>query len=185
MHSNNWAFTTAFCVLISLPNYSFSAQKNKPSLIDRSILESVYQQLILNNSKNKKQVQNKQNSLKQHATLIAKKQLKVRYRWGGAHPKKGFDCSGLIQYSFKKANISLPRTAASQYKQTKRIPLAKIQIGDLIFFHTRRRKHVRVNHVGIYLGKDQFIHAPRRGKRVTIAKLNKYWKRKLVGVGRI
>ncbi len=186
MHSNNWVFTTAFCVLISLPSYSLAAQKNKKTQpIDTSILKLAYQQLVLNDSKNTKQLQTKQNHLKQRATIIAKKQLKIPYRWGGTSPKKGFDCSGLIQYSFKKANISLPRTAASQYKQTKRISLAQMQTGDLIFFHTRRRKQVRVNHVGIYLGKDQFIHAPRRGKTVTIAKLNKYWKHKVVGVGRI
>jgi cell wall-associated NlpC family hydrolase len=187
MQSHNWAFTSIFCVLISLPSYSLAAQKNKleQQSNDSKILELAYQQLILSNSKNKKQLQNKQNQLKKRATIIAKKQLRIRYRWGGASPKKGFDCSGLIQYSFKKANISLPRTAASQYKKTKRIPLAQMQSGDLIFFHTRRRKQVRVNHVGIYLGKDQFIHAPRRGKTVTIAKLNKYWKRKVVGVGRI
>jgi cell wall-associated NlpC family hydrolase len=140
---------------------------------------------VLNHTDKTKQLQTQQNHLQQHAAIIAKKQLKVRYRWGGASPKKGFDCSGLIQYSFKKANISLPRTAASQYEKTKRIPLAQMQTGDLIFFHTPRRKHVRVNHVGIYLGKDQFIHAPRRGKTVTIATLNKYWKRKIVGAGRI
>ena len=186
MHSNNWAFTTAFCVLISLPSYSLAAQKNKKTQqIDTSILELAYQQLVLNDSKKTIQRQTKPNSFKQHAAVIAKKQLKIRYQWGGTSPRKGFDCSGLIQYSFKKANISLPRTAASQYKKTKRISLAQMQTGDLIFFHTRRRKHVRVNHVGIYLGKNQFIHAPRRGKTVTIAKLNKYWKRKVVGAGRI
>ena len=186
MHSNNWVFTTIFCVLISLPSYILAAQKNKQTQqIDIATLELAYQELVLNNPKNTKQLQTKQNPLKQRAAIIAKKQLKIPYRWGGTSPKKGFDCSGLIQYSFKKANISLPRTAASQYKQTKRISLAQMQTGDLIFFHTRRRKQVRVNHVGIYLGKDQFIHAPRRGKTVTIAKLNKYWKRKVVGVGRI
>ncbi|MCK5809587.1 MAG: C40 family peptidase [Cocleimonas sp.] len=186
MHRHNWTFTTIFCVLINLPSYSVAAEKNKKiQSIDTSMLELAYQQLVLNHTEKTKQLQTQQNHLKQRAAIIAKKQLKIRYRWGGASPKKGFDCSGLIQYSFKKANISLPRTAASQYEKTKRIPLAQMQTGDLIFFHTPRRKHVRVNHVGIYLGKNQFIHAPRRGKTVTIAKLNKYWKRKIVGAGRI
>ena len=187
MHNNNWVFITAFCVLLSLPSYTLATQKNKNQRkqIDTSILELAYQQLVLNNAKNTKQLKTKQNNLKQRAAIIAKKQLRIPYRWGGSSPKKGFDCSGLIQYAFKKANIFLPRTAASQYKQTKRISLAQMQTGDLIFFHTRRRKQVRVNHVGIYLGKDQFIHAPRRGKTVSIAKLNNYWKRKVVGAGRI
>ena len=185
MH-HHWTFTTIFCVLISLPSYSLATQKNKNiQSIDISMLELAYQQLILNNTEQTQQLQAQQNQLQQRAAIIAKKQLKIRYRWGGASPKKGFDCSGLIQYSFKKANILLPRTAASQYKKTKRIPLAEMKTGDLIFFHTPRRKKIRVNHVGIYLGKDQFIHAPRKGKTVTIATLNKYWKGKIVGAGRI
>ncbi len=173
-------------MLLSFSSYTQASSKNDPfdDIVD---LQLAYQQLILNqsNQSQQKRFQQRKNELTKRATLIAKKQLKIRYRWGGTTPKKGFDCSGLIQYSFKKANISLPRTAASQYKKTKRIPLAEMQSGDLIFFHTQRRKRVKVNHVGIYLGNNQFIHAPRRGKAVTIAKLNRYWKGKIVGAGRI
>ncbi|MCK5897068.1 MAG: C40 family peptidase [Cocleimonas sp.] len=187
MHLINWAYTTTFCVFFSLPNHNLAAQENnsRQQQIDIEILEQAYQQLVLGHNVKKKQVQTQQDKLKKQVTLIAKKQLKIRYRWGGASPRRGFDCSGLIQYSFKKANISLPRTAASQYKKTKRISLTQLQIGDLIFFHTRQRKRTRVNHVGLYLGNNTFIHAPRKGKRVTIAKLNRYWKGKVVGAGRI
>jgi len=186
----NWTFTMALCAIFTLPHTSQAAQKNNQSeqkTMDEKTLELAYQQLVLNHSHSKKeeQLETKQSTLKLRAISIAKKQLKIRYRWGGASPQRGFDCSGLIQYSFKKANISLPRTAASQYKKTKRIPISQLQQGDLIFFHTRRRNRVRVNHVGMYLGKNKFIHAPRRGKTVTIANLNSYWKRKIVGAGRI
>ena len=184
----NWTFTMAFCVIFTLPHSSQAAQKNNQSqqdTMDEKTLELAYQQLVLNHSKKTEQLETKQSKLKQRAIAIAKKQLKIRYRWGGTSPRRGFDCSGLIQYSFKKANISLPRTAASQYKKTKRIPISQLQQGDLIFFHTRRRNRVRVNHVGMYLGRNKFIHAPRRGKTVTIANLNGYWKRKIVGAGRI
>jgi len=121
---------------------------------------------------------------RQRVVLSAKKQLRKRYRWGGTSPKTGFDCSGLMQYAYKSIKVDIPRTAREQYKYTKRIPLSKLQAGDLIFFHTRRTR-TRVNHVGLYLGDGEFIHAPRRGKRVTVAKLNRYWRRKTVGAGRI
>ena len=112
----------------------------------------------------------------------AKQMLRVPYRWGGTSPK-GFDCSGLVQYAFKRAGVILPRTAAEQYKATRRIKRKYTALGDLIFFHTRRRGRY-INHVGIYLGRGLFIHAPGRGKRVKISTLSNYWKRKIVGVGR-
>ena len=118
------------------------------------------------------------------ATEIAKKQIRKKYRWGGKSPKTGFDCSGLIQYAFKSVKVNLPRTARAQFKHTKRISLKKLQVGDLIFFHTRRTRQ-KVNHVGIYLGGNKFIHAPRKGKRVSVADLNRYWRRKAVGAGRV
>jgi len=126
----------------------------------------------------------KTNPARFRAVAVAKKQIRKKYRWGGSTPSTGFDCSGLTHYAFKSANIHLPRTAAAQYKHTKRISMSKLQAGDLIFFHTRRTR-ARVNHVGIYLGGGNFIHAPRKGKRVSVAKLSKYWRRKAVGAGRV
>ncbi len=113
----------------------------------------------------------------------ALKQSGKGYCWGGNSPMKGFDCSGLTQYSFEKgANVNIPRTAAGQYKAAVKIPHQEADRGDLVFFRTRGQK---VSHVGIYLGRDKFIHAPRTGKVITTTKLEGYWKRKLVGFGRI
>jgi len=56
-----------------------------------------------------------------NATLVAKKQINRKYRWGGSNPYTGFDCSGLMQYAYKASRVYLPRTAAAQYKHTKRI----------------------------------------------------------------
>jgi len=119
-----------------------------------------------------------------NATLVTKKQINKKYRWGGTNPHTGFDCSGLIQYAYKASGIHLPRTTAAQYRFTKRVSINNLKVGDLIFFHTRRTR-ARVNHVGIYLGGGKFIHAPRRGKLVSIAELKGYWKRKVVGAGRV
>ncbi|QLQ34250.1 MAG: C40 family peptidase [Candidatus Thiothrix singaporensis] len=105
------------------------------------------------------------------------------YCWGGNSPMKGFDCSGLTQYSFRQgASIDIPRTAAAQYQAAIKVPKEEAGRGDLVFFRTRGN---RVSHVGIYLGEDRFVHAPRTGKPITTTKLEGYWKRKLVGFGRI
>lgn len=105
------------------------------------------------------------------------------YCWGGNSPMKGFDCSGLTQYSFQQgASVDIPRTAAAQYKVAVKVPKEQAGRGDLVFFRTRGS---RVSHVGIYLGEDRFVHAPRTGKAITTTKLEGYWKRRLVGFGRI
>lgn len=113
----------------------------------------------------------------------ALKQRGTAYRWGGTTPKQGFDCSGLMQYSFKRgANVKIPRTAAAQYAAATKISQEQAQRGDLVFFITRGKK---VSHVGLYLGKESFVHAPRTGRNITISKLQGYWKKRLVGFGRI
>ncbi|BFT60102.1 NlpC/P60 family protein [Pseudomonas moorei] len=100
--------------------------------------------------------------------------LGTPYRWGGSSPSKGFDCSGLVKYAFNDATFDLPRTSnamASGHGQ--KVDRNDLKPGDLIFFNIKSR---RVNHVAIYLGNDRFIHAPRRGKSVTIDTLKKpYW----------
>lgn len=113
----------------------------------------------------------------------AQKQQGKMYRWGGESPVTGFDCSGLTQYAFGQgAGVSIPRTAAAQYAAAVKVPRPQANKGDLVFFNTSGK---RVSHVGIYLGNDKFVHAPRTGKAITTDKLAGYWERKLVGFGRI
>lgn len=116
------------------------------------------------------------------AVIQAVAQLGTPYRWGGESTERGFDCSGLTQYAFKAADIDLPRTSAQQYRATRRIDRDALRPGDLVFF---RLDGKRVNHVGIYVGGDRFIHAPSSGKTVSFASLdNPFWSRKYVGGGR-
>ncbi|WP_260957457.1 C40 family peptidase [Pseudomonas citri] len=100
--------------------------------------------------------------------------LGTPYRWGGSSPSKGFDCSGLVKYAFNDATFDLPRTSnAMASGHGEKVDRNDLKPGDLIFFKLKSR---RVNHVAIYLGNDRFIHAPRRGKSVSIDTLNKpYW----------
>lgn len=92
------------------------------------------------------------------------------YIWGGTTPE-GFDCSGYVQYLYKKHDISLPRTALQQSKVGKIVPKDSLKRGDLVFFLTDRRRGIPITHVGIYIGGGEFIHAASRQKGVIVSSL--------------
>jgi cell wall-associated NlpC family hydrolase len=92
----------------------------------------------------------------------------VPYRYGGA-TLDGFDCSGLVFYAHRQLGLSVPRTSRDQAEEAAPIKPRKLQRGDLVFFKVGSRK---VNHVGIYIGKHRFVHAPGAGKPVTINSLD-------------
>ena len=94
-----------------------------------------------------------------------------RYIWGGTSPD-GFDCSGYVQYLYKKHSISLPRTALEQSKAGKSIALSEIRKGDLLFFLTDKSRGIPITHVGIYLGDGTFIHAASSKKGIIISPLH-------------
>lgn len=95
-----------------------------------------------------------------------------RYIWGGTTPD-GFDCSGYVQYLYKKNNISLPRTAWAQSQKGIPVALEDLQKGDLLFFLTDKSRGIPVTHVGIYIGHGEFIHAASKKKGIIISPLNR------------
>ncbi len=97
------------------------------------------------------------------AATIALRYLGVPYVWGGATPS-GFDCSGLVMYVYAQLGISLPHYAAAQYAMGQAVARNELQPGDLVFFDN-------LNHVGIYIGGGQFVHAPQTGDVVKISTL--------------
>ena len=101
------------------------------------------------------------------AVQIANHLTGVPYRWGGASPRAGFDCSGLVQYVYAKVGIRLPHYAAGQYGHGRRISRDSLRPGDLVFFSG-------LGHVGIYAGGGKFIHAPRRGTTVRWSRLSSH-----------
>lgn len=104
---------------------------------------------------------------------IAKKYLGTRYVWGAEGPK-GFDCSGFTQYVMKKSKgITIPRVSRRQAYYGKYVSRKDLQPGDLIFFDTSKRRRGYVNHVGIYIGNNKFIHASSAKHRVVITSLNR------------
>jgi cell wall-associated NlpC family hydrolase len=106
------------------------------------------------------------------------------YRFGGAEPATGFDCSGLVQYVYRQVSgVTLPRTAKSLSEVGLKIPMVGLLPGDLVFFNTRRFAY---SHVGIYIGHNQFIHAPRTGERVEVSTIDsRYWQRRFNGARRL
>ena len=124
---------------------------------------------------------------KQSSTVLSRavNVLGTPYRWGGSSPSKGFDCSGLVKYAFNDvAAVDLPRTSSEMASgHGQKVERKDLKPGDLLFFNIKSRK---VNHVAIYLGNDRFIHAPRRGKSVTIDTLKKpYWQSHYVVAKRV
>lgn len=106
--------------------------------------------------------------------------LGTPYRWGGSSPGQGFDCSGLVVYTHKKAGVYPPRTARAQFDAGRHVDRNALRPGDLVFFDAPGKK--TAFHVGIYVGKQTFVHAPGRGKNVRQATLsNPYFKRQYIG----
>lgn len=101
------------------------------------------------------------------AVSIAKSQLGVPYVWGGTSPK-GFDCSGLLQWTYGKLGKQLPRTAAAQATDGQKISQNQLQPGDLIFFYSP------VSHSGMYAGNGMIVESPTEGQTVKMTPLAKY-----------
>ena len=110
---------------------------------------------------------------------IALQYLGVPYKWGGASPETGFDCSGLTMYVYAQVGISLPHYAAAQYRMGVPVPKDQLQPGDLVFFRN-------LGHMGMYIGGGNFIHAPRTGDVVKISPLSDpYYVASWVGARRV
>lgn len=111
-----------------------------------------------------------------HATRVVRHALAMvgrPYRAGGASPD-GFDCSGLVHYSFLRAGLPVPRDTRSLLQAGRPVETEALAPGDLVFFDQEGKK---ASHVGIYLGQGRFVHAPSTGGRVRVDRLDApYWR---------
>jgi hypothetical protein len=119
---------------------------------------------------------------------VAMQYLGVPYVWGGASPKTGFDCSGLVAYVFAQLGVSLPHYAAAQWYSPDAVWVApeRLQPGDLVFFTGSDGTRKAPGHVGIYVGDGYLIDAPHTGSFVRVDRLDGRWfANKYVGAKRI
>ncbi|MBT8344276.1 MAG: LysM peptidoglycan-binding domain-containing protein [Sulfurovum sp.] len=106
-------------------------------------------------------------------TSLAKTKLGKRYVWGASGTRNTYDCSSFTKYVYRNVGVTIPRTSIRQSKFGKYVKRDELQKGDLVFFDTSKRRKGYVNHVGIYLGDNKFIHASSAKKKVVITSLNK------------
>ena len=122
------------------------------------------------------------NEVASRAIVYAKEMLGKPYQFAGDTPA-GFDCSGLVKYSYGRAGITMPRDTQAQHRMSVLVSTRGLREGDLLFFDEEGRKK---SHVGIYLGNGRFIHAPSSGGKVRIDSMNaEYWKKHFVEARRV
>lgn len=119
-------------------------------------------------------------TLGERAATVAMSQLGVPYRYGGA-TTSGFDCSGLVQYSYRHAGKTVPRTTGQLWSSSPAVAADDLQVGDLLFFSIEGK----MSHVGLYIGDQQFVHAPSSGRSVSVATLTSpFYSKALIRAGR-
>jgi cell wall-associated NlpC family hydrolase len=115
----------------------------------------------------------------EQAAMIALRAVGIPYRWGGAAPESGFDCSGLIHWAYAHLGVELPHSSYALYELGRGVSRDGMKPGDLLFFSG-------LGHVGLYLGGGRMVHAPRSGRNVEIVTLgNSHYGQRLVGARRI
>jgi cell wall-associated NlpC family hydrolase len=113
------------------------------------------------------------------AATIALRAVGVPYRWGGASPTAGFDCSGLVDWAYGRLGIALPHSSYALHELGRPVARSKMKAGDLLFFSG-------LGHVGIYIGRGRMVHAPHSGSRVQVVRLGQSsYGGRLVGARRL
>jgi hypothetical protein len=162
----------AFFIALVLPLSIQAAEPSTPEIAETPLRQSVHDtaQIVWDGA--------------QSLAIYALGMIGVDYKFGGSSPDAGLDCSGLVRYVFQQVTgVTLPRTAREMSKLGDKVAADELRPGDLVFFNTRR---LPFSHVGIYLGDDHFIHAPRRGAEVEISKLGEaYWRKHFTGARRL
>jgi cell wall-associated NlpC family hydrolase len=176
-----------FCLLIAISTAT-------PVLADLSMTDQIMQNAsgdriqILDGQNQQNQTQDEQpsdwQSKAQEILINAMSLTGIKYKYGGNSPNTGFDCSGFVRYVFSQAaNLTLPPTARAISQIGKSVRKDDLQPGDLVFFNTLKSTF---SHVGIYLGDNKFIHAPRTGGEVRVESMqNSYWQSHYNGAQRL
>ncbi|CCO23514.1 C40 family peptidase [Maridesulfovibrio hydrothermalis] len=115
----------------------------------------------------------------------ARAQIGKPYRWGGASPDEGFDCSGLVWWVYRRHGFNLPRVSWQQLGFGRSVHRSRMQAGDIVFF--RIPGQGKSLHTGIYSGNGNFfIHSPKNGHTVREESMEKaYWRKYFIGARRV
>ena len=118
-------------------------------------------------------------TLGERAARVALRAVGVPYQWGGTSPASGFDCSGLVYWTYGRLGIKVPRTSYGLNREGRRVPRRRMKAGDVLVFSG-------LGHVGLYVGHGRMVHAPHAGALVEKYRLRgSYWGSRVVSVRRI
>lgn len=115
------------------------------------------------------------------AARTAERFIGIPYLWGGNTVVDGMDCSGFVRAVYNLCGINIPRTSGEQFRVGRGISADELADGDLVFFGTSEQK---ISHVGIYVGNNRFVHAPKRGDEIKVSPLDGGYGKKFVGARR-
>ena len=117
-------------------------------------------------------------TLGERAAKVALQAVGVPYRWGGASPAGGFDCSGLVYWAYGRLGVAVPHSSYALYELGRRVGRSGLKPGDVLFFSG-------LGHVGLYLGRGRMVHAPQSGRTVEVVMLGgSHYGQRLVGARR-
>ena len=182
-----WIKQATLCALAALAFGLAPAAHAAPEGLDNDALERLIRERTEHDGHNNSSSSGRRSSGSQDEAgdliMNAMSLIGLSYRFGGNSPTQGLDCSGFMQYIFKRSmGITLPRTSAEMATVGQQVDRANLKPGDMVFFGGGGR----VSHVGMYIGNDRFIHAPRTGRDIEITSMNgTYWKNRYITARRV
>ena len=182
-----WIKQATLCALAALAFGLAPAAHAAPEGLDNDALERLIRERTEHDGHSNSSSSGRRSSGSQDEAgdliMNAMSLIGLSYRFGGNSPTQGLDCSGFMQYIFKRSmGITLPRTSAEMASVGQQVVRANLKPGDMVFFGSGGR----VSHVGMYIGNDRFIHAPRTGRDIEITSMNgNYWKSRYITARRV
>lgn len=182
-----WIKQATLCALAALAFGLAPAAHAAPEGLDNDALERLIRERTEHDGHSNSSSSGRRSSGSQDEAgdliMNAMSLIGLSYRFGGNSPTQGLDCSGFMQYIFKRSmGITLPRTSAEMATVGQQVDRANLKPGDMVFFGGGGR----VSHVGMYIGNDRFIHAPRTGRDIEITSMNgNYWKSRYITARRV
>ena len=182
-----WIKQATLCALAALAFGLAPAAHAAPEGLDNDALERLIRERTEHDGHSNSSSSGRRSSGSQDEAgdliMNAMSLIGLSYRFGGNSPTQGPDCSGFMQYMFKRSmGITLPRTSAEMATVGQQVDRANLKPGDMVFFGSGGR----VSHVGMYIGNDRFIHAPRTGRDIEITSMNgNYWKSRYITARRV